>query len=107
EVNRLAGALAARLFAGLLGPTDDCALTEGLEGSYQHAAEAVAVSDQHGERASGAVAAQCREGFGNDLPEHAPHGISLRPRTAMPRSDRLKRRGGRGTWRQTSRHCRA
>ena len=78
EDNFFAGALAARLFAGLLWPTDDGAFAESVEAADENLTEAAAVSDQqgdggnaphdaeHGEGAARAIAAQGEPGFAND-----------------------------------------
>src|SRR5208282_3765621 len=99
----LAGALASRLFAGLLRPADDGAFAESIEAAHQNFAEASAVGNQqrdrgdppddaeHGERAACAVAPQRRPGFVQDLINHAH--VSRPPRGARLRWDRWRRRG--------------
>jgi hypothetical protein len=84
EADLLAGALAARLLAGLPRPGDHRALAEGVEGAQQRAAESGAVRHQHchrddaphdaehGEGAARAVALERVPCQHQDLAEHQP-----------------------------------
>src|SRR5215468_7755697 len=80
--NFLAGPLAARLLAGLLGPADDSAFPKRIEAIDENRPEAVAVGDQQRDRGNSpddsehrqstarAVALQRDPGFVDEFGQH-------------------------------------
>src|SRR5438874_1960710 len=84
EADRLAGALAPRLFAGRSRPRNDRALSKNFKGIHEHAAKAGTVAEQqrdrnnpprnsrHGQEAANGVATQSRPRLLENLAEHQP-----------------------------------